>query len=175
MCTFFLIVPLWCHYIANFSNQPTPGIQSAFNKAVPGLDAPCNQECHCDNIPITPVCGIDQRHYFSPCHAGCEDMVLDGETKKVRIKRHWNIFSWWRHQIETFSALLALCAGNSPVTGEFPHKCQWLRALMFSLICAWTNGWINNRGAGDLRRQGAHYDVTVKCYFSDTIKKQDLS
>ena len=27
--------------------------------------------------------------------------------------------SWWRHQIETFSALLALCAGNSPVTSEF--------------------------------------------------------
>ena len=28
--------------------------------------------------------------------------------------------SWWRHQMETFSALLALCAGNSPVIGEFP-------------------------------------------------------
>ena len=28
-------------------------------------------------------------------------------------------YPWWRHQIETFSALLALCAGNSPVTGEF--------------------------------------------------------
>ena len=27
--------------------------------------------------------------------------------------------TWWRHQMETFSALLALCAGNSPVTGEF--------------------------------------------------------
>ena len=27
--------------------------------------------------------------------------------------------SWWRHQIETLSALLAICAGNSPVTGEF--------------------------------------------------------
>ena len=27
--------------------------------------------------------------------------------------------SWWRHQMETFSALLAICAGNSPVTGEF--------------------------------------------------------
>ena len=26
---------------------------------------------------------------------------------------------WWRHQMETFSALLALCAGNSPVTGKF--------------------------------------------------------
>ena len=27
--------------------------------------------------------------------------------------------TWWRHQMETFSALLALCSGNSPVTGEF--------------------------------------------------------
>ena len=43
--------------------------------------------------------------------------------------------SWWRHQMETFSALLALCVGNSPVTGEFPHKGQWRGALMFSLIC----------------------------------------
>ena len=30
--------------------------------------------------------------------------------------------TWWRHQMETFSALLALCAGNSPVTGEFPAQ-----------------------------------------------------
>ena len=30
--------------------------------------------------------------------------------------------SWWRHQMETFSALLALCVGNSPVTGEFPSQ-----------------------------------------------------
>ena len=30
--------------------------------------------------------------------------------------------SWWRHQMETFSALLALCAGNSPVPGEFPAQ-----------------------------------------------------
>ena len=29
---------------------------------------------------------------------------------------------WWRHQMETFSALLALCAGNSPVNGEFPAQ-----------------------------------------------------
>ena len=36
----------------------------------------------------------------------------------------WDILfiSWWRHQMETFSALLALCAGNSPVTGEFPSQ-----------------------------------------------------
>ena len=30
--------------------------------------------------------------------------------------------SWWRHQMETFSALLAICAGNSPVPGEFPTQ-----------------------------------------------------
>ena len=30
--------------------------------------------------------------------------------------------SWWRHQMETFSALLAICAGNSPASGEFPAQ-----------------------------------------------------
>ena len=32
------------------------------------------------------------------------------------------IQSWWRHQNETFSALLAICTGNPPVTGEFPAQ-----------------------------------------------------
>ena len=45
--------------------------------------------------------------------------------------------------------------------GNFPHKGQWRGALMFSLICVWVNGWVNNREAGDLRRHGAHYDVIV--------------
>ena len=30
--------------------------------------------------------------------------------------------TWWRHQMETFSALLAICAGNSPVPGEIPTQ-----------------------------------------------------
>ena len=30
--------------------------------------------------------------------------------------------TWWCHQMETFSALLAICAGNSPLTGEFPAQ-----------------------------------------------------
>ena len=63
---------------------------------------------------------------------------------------------------ENISALLALCAGNGLVTGEFPsHKGQWRGALMFSLICAWINRWVNNGEAGDLRRHGAHYNVAV--------------
>ena len=71
------------------------------------------------------------------------------------------LFSWWRHQVETFSALLAFCLGNSLVTSEFPHKGQWRGALMFSLICVWIIGWVNIREAGDLRRHRAHYDVIV--------------
>ena len=34
----------------------------------------------------------------------------------------WSAKTWWRHQMETFSALLAICAGNSPVPGEFPTQ-----------------------------------------------------
>ena len=44
---------------------------------------------------------------------------------------------------------------------RFPHKGQWRRTLMFSLICARINGWASNREAGDLRGYRAHYDVTV--------------
>ena len=44
---------------------------------------------------------------------------------------------------------------------SFPHKGQWRSALMFSLICVWINGWVNNHEAGDLRRYRAHYDVTA--------------
>ena len=31
-------------------------------------------------------------------------------------------YTWWRHQMEIFSALLALCVGNSLATGEFPAQ-----------------------------------------------------
>ena len=62
----------------------------------------------------------------------------------------------WRHQMETFSALLAICG---PVNS--PHKGQWRGALMFSLICVWINGWVNNREAGDLRCYRAHYAVII--------------
>ena len=57
---------------------------------------------------------------------------------------------WWRHQMETFSTLLAFVRGihRSPVNS--PHKGQWRGALMFSLIAP-----------GDLRRHRANYDVTV--------------
>ena len=72
-----------------------------------------------------------------------------------------DIFAWWRHQMETFSALLSICAGNSPVTGEFLTQRPVTRRFDVSLICAWINGWVHNRKAGDLGRHRAHCDVTV--------------
>ena len=39
---------------------------------------------------------------------------------RARVK-----WSWWRHQMETFSSLLAFCEGNPPVNCGFPHKGQW--------------------------------------------------
>ena len=78
----------------------------------------------------------------------------------TKLRRIANQSSWWRHQMETFSALLALCVGDSLVTGEF-HKGQRRGALMFSLTCAWINGWVTNREAVDLRRNRTHYDVTI--------------
>ena len=50
---------------------------------------------------------------------------------------------------------------RSPVNS--PHKGQWRGALMFSLICVWINGWVNNPKAGDFRRYRSHYDVIVMC------------
>ena len=50
------------------------------------------------------------------------------------------------------------------------HKVQWPGALMFSLICVWINGWVNNREAGDLRRHLAHYDVTVIMMFRTYVQ-----
>ena len=51
---------------------------------------------------------------------------------------------------------------RSPVNSS--HQGQWRGPLMFSLICVWRNGWVNNREAGDLRCHHAHYDVIVMLF-----------
>ena len=60
--------------------------------------------------------------------------------------------------LETLSALLAICAGNSPVTGEFPAQRPVTRifSVFFDLR---PNKRLSE--AGDLRRHNAHYDVRV--------------
>ena len=55
------------------------------------------------------------------------------------LPRYWS-FVWGIHR--------------SPV--NFPHKGQIRGSLVFSLICAWINGRVNDREAGDLRRPRGH-------------------
>ena len=43
-------------------------------------------------------------------------------THPIYLHAMTRVGSWWRHQMEAFSAKLAICAGNSPVTGEFPAQ-----------------------------------------------------
>ena len=50
----------------------------------------------------------------------CQNRSFEVENHSYRLIACFA--SWWRHQMETFSALLAFCAGNSPVPDEFPAQ-----------------------------------------------------
>ena len=78
--------------------------------------------------------------YNGSGHGGAHDDVI----KWKHFPCHWS-FVWGIHRSSVNS----------------PHKGQWRGTLMFSLICAWINGWVNHHEAGDLRRYRAHYDVIV--------------
>ena len=69
---------------------------------------------------------------------------------------HYDVIKW-----EHFPRYWPFVRGihRSPVNS--PNKDQWRRALLISLICAWTKGWVNSSDAGDFRRRRAHYIVTV--------------
>ena len=59
-----------------------------------------------------------------PGGEGCESLTRVDEIIDYLFENFKWKFSipWWRHEMETFSALLALCVGNSPVTDEFPSE-----------------------------------------------------
>ena len=76
-------------------------------------------------------------------------------------------YTWWRHQMETFSALLALCAGNSPVSCEFPSQRPVMRSIdVFFQLCP------NKR----LSKQswGWHFDVIVMKFSVTTVAADGL-
>ena len=113
-----------------------------------------------------------QRNVYNDLHRNGLSVRIYGIRLTEWPHGHDSLITWWRHQMETFSALLAICAGNSPVTVNSLHKGQWRGALMFSLICAWMNGSVNSREADDLRRHRPHCDVTVmSCGLDDIFKR----
>ena len=77
----------------------------------------------------------------------------------ITTKINNTLTSWWRHQMEKFSALLALCAGNSPVPGEFPAQRPVTRSfdVFFDVrlnkrLCKQSWGWWFETQSGSLWR-----------------------
>ena len=73
-----------------------------------------------------------------------------------RSTRHDDVIKW-----NHFPRYWPFVRGIHRPSVDSPHIGQWRGALVFSFICAWINGWVNNREAGDLRRFRTHYDVIV--------------
>ena len=82
------------------------------------------------------------------------DVIMSMRRKPLWC--HDNIIKW-----KQFPRFWPFVRGNHRSAVGGPHKGQWRGALMFSLICAWANGSVNNWYAGDLRRHRAYYGVTV--------------
>ena len=80
---------------------------------------------------------------------------IPGKLRKYRNN------SWWRHQLETFSAILAFCVGNSPVIGEFPAQRPVTRSFYVFFDLGLYKCLTNNREASDLRRHRTHYTGIV--------------
>ena len=97
---------------------------------------------------VTPTLATGALRWLIIKHAQQGHVIHDDVIKWKHFPCYWP-FVWGIHR--------------SPVNSL--HKGQWLGALMFSLICVWINGWVNNREAGDLRRYHAHCDVIVMTSF----------
>ena len=79
-------------------------------------------------------------------------------TKPLWIKE-WGIHDdviKWKH----FPCHWPFVRGGHRSPVDSPHKGQWRRALVSSLMCIWKNAWASSRDAGDLRRHGAHCNVS---------------
>ena len=114
-----------------------------------GCETYINQEISCNSEIWLPIAkskrykGHDIRNFFI---LGCTLRNRWTSIIHVMASSNGNIFRVTDHLW-------------SPVNS--PHKGQWRGALMFPLICAWINVWVNNREAGDLKRHHVHYDVIV--------------
>ena len=129
----------------------------------------CIQQCFAGIKCIVSfcVCIIFRRKYgrFVVSGPSPDKCLIASKSHKGHVMPRVGKVYRLRYQIMTSSnGGVLLSAGNSPVFGKFPSKRPVTRGFDVSLIWAWTNGWVNNRDAGDLRRHRAHYDVTVMIF-----------
>ena len=96
----------------------------------------------------------------------CRFFLGSCRTYPVLFVKHDDVTKWkhFSHYWPFVREVLRL-----PVNSQ--HKGQWRVALLFPLVCARTNCWINNRDADDLRLHRAHYDVIVMDQFVISGKK----
>ena len=105
----------------------------------------------------TPIQCRDLRHHMTTLghrEFNSNEFSLIPQTIQYETSPHDDVIRW-KH----FPRYLPFVREihRSPVNS--PQKGQWRGALMFSLICAWINGWVNSLEAGVLRRHCAHCDV----------------
>ncbi|MBN3284766.1 SO4C1 protein, partial [Polyodon spathula] len=68
-------------YIFTKCDYPELAGISVENGAIGNLTAPCNANYNCDRSHYNSVCGVNNVLYYSPCHAGCKDHVLQSKTE----------------------------------------------------------------------------------------------
>ena len=124
------------------------------------------------NAPSDNVCGVAKnRHGHNRYHESCSrcgSSDLDRKDRQTDVRPTSALLIWTNgiHHDDViernhFPRYWNFVRGNHRSPVHSPHKGHWHGALIFSLICAPTNGWANKRGIGDLRRHRAHYNVTV--------------
>ena len=100
---------------------------------------------------------VSFRFFYTPDNYTWVEVVTYPE-KPVSTPSHSDMMtSSWKH----FPRYWPFVRGIHRSPMNSPHKGQWRGALIYSLICVWINGWVDNREASDLRRYRAHYDVIV--------------
>ena len=98
------------------------------------------------------------------------------KNKKGILKWKWSLnLSSVRWRLSRKRWIKSMMTSSNGNISALLAKGQRRGALMFSLICVWINGWVNNRDAGDLRRHRTHYDVIVmhKCVTHNYACKLD--
>ena len=110
-------------------------------------DTPLSLETsHCLNQGRSDIeTGANRRHFEDICCEWCKSLMTSSNGNILLVNARYWPFVWGIHR--------------SPVNS--PHKGQWRGALMFSLICNWTNRWANNGDASDLKHHRTHYDVIL--------------
>ena len=134
VCEHFSAIPTnWLY--ESFVTSPLPSIVYMLGPDI-SIVSICPTLINCGTVPVKNL------------------SVISAETELSY--EHEDVMNW-KH----FPRYWFFVRGIHRSPGNSPHKALWRGGLVFTLIYAWTNGWVNNRDAGDLRRHRANYDVIV--------------